>query len=259
VSPVRPAAAVAIAAAAAPADSSHGARGVPPVPSRAIHVIVNSDDEEPMHSSVHRARAASPVRAVGCVSAFATRASAGMAPAAPRRFGRQQSNCQVVSYMMDPGNAAHRSSLSIDVSLESGEVMPAAAADISAGLTPAQGTGHSRTPAVDAMPAPWASVLAGRGSRHRPSWLPAGADLPDPNPLALTTAKGIVLRTDVAECVVRQGPVVPCIRGLERWQLDPMEPCRLTPPESCACQMCSGRYQGCVLVCCPSSYCYQVC
>ena len=33
-----------------------------------------------------------------------------------------------------------------------------------------------------------------------------------------------MLRSDVAERVVRQGPVVPCIRCLERWQQDPTEP-----------------------------------
>ncbi len=83
--------------------------------------------------------------------------------------------------------------------------------------------------------------------------------MPDPNPLGLTTAEGIMLRSDVVKRMVRQGPVVPCIRYLERWQLDLTKPCHPVHPKSHACQMCSGRHQGCVQVRYPSSYCYQVC
>jgi hypothetical protein len=72
VSPVRPAAAAATAA-AAPADSSRDAHGAPSVPSCAAPVVIDLDDEESVRSSVRRARAAVLTRAVGCVSASATR------------------------------------------------------------------------------------------------------------------------------------------------------------------------------------------
>ncbi len=109
-------------------------------------------------------------------------------------------------------------------------------------------------PASGPVPSPEGSGPAGRGSQRRPAWVPAGHDLPDPNPLCPTDAKGGVLRSDVAERVVQQGPVVPCIRCLERWQLNPMEPCYSAHPGSYVCLKCSRRQQGCVLVRSPSSY-----
>ncbi len=97
---------------------------------------------------------------------------------------------------MDPRDAVHQSGSSADILSESGEVTPAAAADVPAfGPTP--------------------SAAASRGFWRRPAWVHAGHDLPDPNPLGPTEAEGVVLPSDVVECVVRQGPVVPCIHCLE--------------------------------------------
>jgi hypothetical protein len=69
----------------------------------------------------------------------------------------------------------------------------------------------------------------------------------------------VVLRSDMAERVVRQGPVIPCIRCLERWQLDPTEPCYPAHTGLHTCQKSSGHHQSCVLVHSPSSYYCWVC
>jgi hypothetical protein len=249
VSPVRPAAAAATAAAAAPVGSSRGACGAPPAPSRAVSVVVNSDDEEPVRASVRRARAAVPARAVGRIPASAAGASASTAPAAaPRRSGRRQSNRQAVDYVMDHRDAPRQSGSSAGVSAEGGEVAPAVAVDVSApGPAPMLGAGRYHGPAADAAPAADASASAARGSRRRPAWVRAGYELPDPNPLGLAEAEGVALRSNVAERVVRQGPVVPCICCIGRWQQDPMEPCQPARPGAHACQKCSGGRKGCVL------------
>jgi hypothetical protein len=220
VSLVRPAATATITAAATLADSSRSARRVSPVPSRAITIVIDLDDEVPMRPSVHRARVAVLARAVGRISASAAGASASMTPAAPCHFGLQQRNRQAVNYAMNPRDTAHKSSSSAKIlteETEGGEVTPAAAADVpTSGPAPARGASHSCAPAVDAAPTLGAIAPAGCGSQRHPSWLPAGADLSDPNPLGLTTVKGNVLPSDVAERVVQRGPVVPCIRCLER-------------------------------------------
>ncbi len=78
--------------------------------------------------------------------------------------------------------------------------------------------------------------------------------MPDPNPLGPAEAEGVVLRSDVAEHVVRQGPVVPCIRCLKRWQQDPMEPCQPARPGAHAYLKCSRGRKGCVLVGYPSLF-----
>ncbi len=145
---------------------------------------------------------------------------------------------------MDPHNAAHQSSSSAEISSESGEVTPAVAANV---------------PASSPAPAPEGSAPAGRGSRHRLAWVPASHNLPDPSSLGPTETKGVVLRSNMAECVVQQGPVVPCIRCLKRWQLDPTEPCRPAHHGSYACQKYSGWHQGCVLVRSSSLYYCWVC
>jgi hypothetical protein len=41
--------------------------------------------------------------------------------------------------------------------------------------------------------------------------------MPDLNPLGPAEADEVVLHSNMAKCVVRQGSVVPCIRCLERW------------------------------------------
>jgi hypothetical protein len=159
-----------------------------------------------------------------------------------------------------PRNAARQSGLSAGVSTEEAEVTPAMAADVPAfGPAPTPGAGRSRASAAGAAPATDASAPAGRGFRRCPAWVPVGHELPAPNPLGPAEAGWVVLRSDVAERVVRQGPVVPCIRCLERWQQDPMEPCQPTHPGAHAYQKCSGRHQGCVLVRFPSTYWCWVC
>jgi hypothetical protein len=64
-------------------------------------------------------------------------------------------------------------------------------------------------------PALKASAPASYDSRHCPAWVPAVHDLLAPNLLDLAEAKGVVLRSNVAERVVRQGLVVPCIYCLK--------------------------------------------
>ncbi len=84
VSLVCPAAVVA----ATPVGSSHGTRGMLLVSSYAVPDIVNSNDEEPVHSSVRHAPAAKLSCTTAGVSTSAVSASAGMAPAALRRSKR---------------------------------------------------------------------------------------------------------------------------------------------------------------------------
>jgi hypothetical protein len=118
---------------------------------------------------------------------------------------------------MDPRDAARWSGLSAGVSAEGGEVAPAVATSVSApGAAPLPGAVCSRGPTADAAPATDASASAARGPRRRAAWVPAGHELPDPNPLGLAEAEGVVLCSDVTERVVWQGPVVLCIRCLER-------------------------------------------
>jgi hypothetical protein len=260
-SPVR-SAATATTAAAAPARSSRGARGVPPASSRAVPIVVDSDDEESVRASVNRARAATPARAVGRVSTSAARASAGAAPAvaalaaaSPHPSGRRQSNQQAVDYTTDPREAARQSGSSAEVLVEADEVALATAASVPApSAAPSPGAGRSRGPAADAAPANDAGATAARGSWHRAAWVPTGHEMPDPNPLSPAEAEGVVLRSNVAERVVRQGPVVSCIRCLERWQQDPTEPCQPARPGAHACLKCSGGRKGCVLVGYPSLF-----
>ncbi len=195
-----------------------------------------------MRPSVCRACATKPACTVGRISASVAHALAGVAPAAPHHSLRQQSNCQVVNYEMDPRDAALWCGSSGEISLKDGEVTPALAADV-----PAFGPAHA------------GSVTAYHGSRRRPAWVPAGHDLLDPNFLGPTEAEGVVLRSDMAELIVRQGPMVPCICCLERWLLDPTKSCRPVHPGLLACQKCSEHHQGCVLVRSPSSYYCWVC
>ncbi len=117
------------------------------------------------------------------ISASAAHSSASWAsPAALRCSRRQQCNREGVNYEMDSCNAARRSGSSAEVLPESGEVMPAAAADYSAcGPAPARGAGRFCAPAADVVPAPEASAPAGCGFRHRPAWVTSWHDLLAPN------------------------------------------------------------------------------
>ncbi len=176
-SPVCPAAAAAIAAAAATVSSSSGAHGAPQFPPCAALVVVNSENEEFVRSSVRHARAATLAHAVGRVFTSAACASAGMVPAAaalaaaaPRCFRRPQSNRQLVDYAINPHNATHQSGSSAGVSAEGGEVAPATAASVSTlGATPLPGSCYSCGPGVDVAPVADASVSAACGSQPCPA------------------------------------------------------------------------------------------